>query len=231
VHIVINFSQSDSDYLKNKYPIFTFHPISDQSHAGLIKYAFELGSQYDQCLFIEEDWLFNKQLSERDFHELLEEFPLRQIVFSKYRIGHELADAKEWGSVKLLEIHNKTYLNLETYFSLNPTIIKKEILQELCENFDWDQDGNSGPHLEMNMGKFLGQRFGPSILIPADPNFKVEHLGLLTATSNIDLILNNRDKFAEWIMRLHVVLIRIKKSNVLFRRINFPHQFTKMLER
>jgi hypothetical protein len=231
VHIVVNFPGVNLDSIARKYPNFTIHAIDDSSHAGLIKFAFQKGSKYDYCLFIEEDWLFNKRLSDLDLFQAATLTKVRQVVFSKYRLGHELEDSSAWGSSKLLTNENgRECLILDTYFSLNPTIVRKQVLEEICNNFDWNQPNNSGPHLEINLNRFIGQRFGPTILISGDVNFNVTHIGLLTAKKNLELLNSNRSRSAEYRMQFHVLLLKFKNSNVLLRNVLVPHIITRFLE-
>jgi hypothetical protein len=220
------------DFIKRKYPEIFMYQISDTTHAGLIRFAFELGTKYDHCFFIEEDWLFSRKLANQDLSQLAEIQGVRQVVFSKYRLGHEEEDAKGWGATRFTNIGSLSNENLilETYFSLNPTLIRKVVLRYICDNFDFAQPNNSGPHLEMNLSLRLGEEFGPTILIPGDARFKVVHLGLMTATRNIRLHIENRGKYARNLMRLHVFLLRIKNSSKFLSGLYIPNKFTSFLE-
>ena len=233
VNVVVNFGESNVDFIKRKYPEIFMYQISDTTHAGLIKFAFDLGTKYDHCFFIEEDWLFSRKLTNQDLSQLAKIQGVRQVVFSKYRLGHEEEDAKGFGATRFTNIGSLSNENLilETYFSLNPTLIRKDVLRYICDNFDFAQPNNSGPHLEMNLNLRLGEEFGPTILIAGDARFKVVHLGLMTATRNIRLHIENRGKYARNLMRLHVLLMRIKTCNAVFTRIHIPHRYTKFLER
>jgi hypothetical protein len=232
VHVVANYPLANYEFIK-KNKGFSIHIIEDTSHPGLIKFAFTLGLQYKMCLFIEEDWLINRNVSNSDI-QLLSEIPnVRQVVFSKHRLGHEKESSDMWGESRLVEINGweTEILQLETYFSLNPTLIKREILNEVTEKFDWLQPNNSGPFLEINLNKFLGEKFGPTVLIPGNPKFNVKHLGLLTGTKYFTMIKQNRAKKALLIMQIHVFMIRIKNSNFILRKLYIPSKYTKFLER
>jgi len=232
VHVVSNFGHSHLAFLNRKYPQICIHSISDRTHAGLVKYAFDLGTKYEYCFFIEEDWLFSRKLTEQDLSQLSEIQGVRQVVFSKYRLGHEREDASAWGrarSTNIAKLSDET-LVLETYFSLNPTLIRKDVLRFICDNFDFTQPNNSGPQLEMNLNLKLGEEFGPTIVIPGDARFKVVHLGLMTATRNIRLNIDNRGKYSRNLMRLHVSLLRIKNSSKFLCGFYIPNKFTSFLE-
>jgi hypothetical protein len=232
VHVVSNFGHSHLAFLNRKYPQICIHSISDRTHAGLVKYAFDLGTKYEYCFFIEEDWLFSRKLTDQDLSQLSEIQGVRQVVFSKYRLGHEEEDASAWGSFRLINIagFSNESLILERYFSLNPTMIRRDVLRYICDNFNWTQPNNSGPHLEMNLNSHLGEEFGPSILIPMESKFKVIHLGLMTATRNIRLNLQNRGGYAKNVMRLHVFLLALKNSSNFLRGIYIPNRLTRFLE-
>ena len=232
VHVVANFGHSDLAFLNRKYPQICIHSISDTTHAGLVKYAFDLGTKYEYCFFVEEDWLFSRELTDQDLNKLTEIQGVRQVVFSKYRLGHEEEDASAWGrarSTNIASLSNEALI-LERYFSLNPTLIRKNVLRCICDNFDFSQPNNSGPHLEMNLNSHLGEEFGPTILIPMESKFKVIHLGLMTATRNIRYNSQNRGGFAKNLMRLHVFLLGLKNSSNFLRRIYIPNRLTSFLE-
>jgi len=232
VHVVSNFGHSHLAFLNRKYPQICIHSISDTTHAGLVKYAFDLGTKYEYCFFIEEDWLFSRKLTEQDLSQLSEIQGVRQVVFSKYRLGHEREDASAWGNIRLTNIANFSNENLilESYFSLNPTLIRKDVLRFICDNFDFTQPNNSGPQLEMNLNLKLGEEFGPSFVITGDDRFNVVNLGLMTATRNIRLNIDNRGRYARNLMRLHVFLLGVKDSSNLMRGIHIPNRFTSFLE-
>ena len=232
VHVVANYPSANYEFIK-KNKTFFMHIIDDTSHPGLVKYAFHLGLKYKNCFFIEEDWLLNRNLSNKDLYLLLKIPNVRQIVFSKYRLGHELEDSKVWGSSRSIKIDEweTQVLKLETYFSLNPTLIKREVLQEVCDKFDWLQPNNSGPSLEINLNKFLGEKFGPTVLIPGDPKFNVKHLGILTGTKYFRMINEKHERRALFIMEIHALLLKIKYSNSFLSKIYIPNKYTKFLER
>jgi hypothetical protein len=232
IHVVANYTLADYEFIK-KNANFSLHIVGDTSHPGLIKYAFNLGLKYENCFFIEEDWLFNKKLSTNDLHLLLKIQNIRQFVFSKHRLGHETESSNVWGSSKSIKIDgwDSQVLKLDTYFSLNPTLIKREVLQEICNNFDWLQPNNSGPSLEMNLNRFLKEKFGPTVLIPNNPKFNVKHLGILTGTKYFKMIKENHEGKALFIMQIHSILLKFKNSNFLLRNIYIPNKYTKFLER
>jgi hypothetical protein len=232
VHVVANYPSANYEFIK-KNKAFLMHVIDDKSHPGLVKYAFNLGLKYKNCFFIEEDWLFNKNLSTKDLNLLLKIPNVRQIVFSKYRLWHELEDSKVWveSRTALVEGWDQEVLVLENYFSMNPTLIRSQVLEYICEFFDWEQPNNFGPYLEMNLHKFLGDRFGITACIPSCAKFNVKHLGFLTGTKYFSLRSNNQIKKAEYTMKMHVLLMKIKQSNRLFESLKIPLKLTKLLER
>jgi len=232
VHVVINGAQTNLDFFHLRFPEFNMHYVSDNSLAGLMTFAYNLGSQYEFCFFVEEDWLFNKQLTNRDLYFLASIPQARQVVFSKFRKGHEIEEESIRGVSRVIKIAGleKTFLKLDTYFSFNPTVIRKEVLQEINRNFDWRQPNNSGVNLEKNLNKFLGERFGYTILVTNESKFNVTHLGLLTATKYINLVSNNHGRFAENLMRLHILLLRIKHSNEILKRIYIPRIMRRLME-
>jgi len=232
VHVVANYPLANYEFIEKNENI-CLHIVADTSHPGLVKYAFNLGLKYENCFFIEEDWLFNKNLSTNDLHLLLRIQNVRQIVFSKYRLGHETESSNIWGSSKSTEIvgWETKVLKLETYFSLNPTVIKREVLQEICDKFDWLQPNNSGPSLEINLNKLLSEKFGPTVLIPGDPKFNVKHLGILSGNKYFKMVNENHEKKALFIMQIHSTLLKFKNSNLLLRSIYIPNKYTKFLEK
>jgi hypothetical protein len=231
IHVVANYPDANYEFI-NKYEDFSLHVIYDTTHPGLVKFAFNLGLNYENCFFIEEDWLINKNLSNEDLRLLMKIPNTRQIVLSKHRLGHEEEDSNNLGKSRKTKIDgwNTKILELDTYFSLNPTLVKREVLSEICSKFDWTQPKNSGPFLEMNLHKFLGAQFGPTVLIPRDSKFSVKHLGILTGTKYFSMIKQNRTNKALRIMQIHVLMIKIKNSNYILRNIYIPNKYTKFLE-
>jgi len=232
IHVVANYPEANYDFI-NKYKDFSFHVIHDTTHPGLVKFAFNLGLNYENCFFIEEDWIINKNLSNEDLHLLMKIPNTRQIVLSKHRLGHEEEDSNVWGKSKKTKIvgWNTKILELDTYFSLNPTLVKRKVLREICSKFDWTQPKNSGPFLEMNLHKFLGAKFAPTVLIPGDSKFNVKHLGILTGTKYFSMISQNHTNKALLIMQIHVLLMKIRNSNAILSKIYIPNKYTKFLER
>jgi hypothetical protein len=232
IHIVANYPLANYEFIKKNENV-SLHIVDDTSHPGLVKYAFNLGLKYENCFFIEEDWLFNKNLSTNDLHLLLKIQNVRQIVFSKHRLGHETESSNVWGSSKSIKIDGweSQVLKLDTYFSLNPTLVKREVLQEICNNFDWLQPNNSGPSLEINLNKLLNEKFGPTLLIPSNPKYKVTHLGILSGTKYFKMISENHETRALFIMHIHTILLKIKYSNSFLSKIYIPNKYTKFLER
>jgi len=232
IHVVANYPRANYEFIKKNENV-SLHIVDDTSHPGLVKYAFNLGLKYKNCFFIEEDWLFNKNLSTGDLNLLLKIQNVRQIVFSKHRLGHETESSNVWGSSKSIKIDGweTQVLKLETYFSLNPTLIKREVLQEVCDKFDWLQPNNSGPSLEINLNKLLNEKFGPTVLIPSNPKFHIKHLGILTGTKYFKMIKENHERKALFIMQIHSILMKFKNSNFLLRNIYIPNKYTKFLER
>ena len=226
LHVVANDPSANYDFITERSD-FVLHNIKETHQSGLLKYAFNLGITYSQCLFIEEDWLFNENLSNDDLFTLVKIPNTRQILFSKYRLGHEEELSNIWGKSrkKWIDGFNREVLEIDTYFSLNPTIIKRVVLQEICDKFDWLLPTNSGRFLEMNLDKFLGDKFGPTVSISGDPKFNVRHLGILTASKYFRLTKKNRMSQALFIMKVHVFLFKIKDSNYLLRRIHVPINF------
>jgi hypothetical protein len=232
VHVVANYPDANYEFM-NKYKNISLNVIHDTTHAGLVKFAFNLGLKFENSFFIEEDWLINKSLSNSDLHLLLQIPNTRQIVLSKHRIGHEENDSNIWGKSRMTKIDgwNTKILELDTYFCLNPTLIKREVLREICSDFDWTQPKNSGPFLEINLHKFLGDKFGPTVLIPGDSKFSVKHLGLLTGTKYFSMIKQNLANKALRTMQVHVWLIKIKNSNFILSKLYIPNKYTKFLEK
>ena len=232
VHVVVNGVHANLESIQLMYPDFTMHHISNNSQTGLLEYAFKLGIQHEFCFFLEEDWLVNKQLNDNDLYFLATLPQARQAVFSRFRKGHELEESNEHGVARTMEIAGleKKFLIQDTFFSLNPTLIKKEVLQDIIENFNWLQPNNFTVNLEKNLAKFLGSRFGNSILVTNESKFYVVHLGLLTATKNFNLVNSNHARFAENAMRLHVLLVKIKHSNEFFKRIYIPRKMRRFVE-
>jgi len=182
IHIIANnLEHKIYDFKIKNFSIKGFHRIEGSDQISLVKKAFEVASQYEYSFFVEEDWLFSRDFDLEDLITYYYSGNFRQIVLSKFKFGFELEDAKKWGEVETYPLSKSVLgLNLKSYFTLNPMLVKKDVLIDLLTGFDWLNVQNWGANLERRFSEYLADRYGVSLVLIGRKEYRIYHLGLIT---------------------------------------------------
>jgi hypothetical protein len=167
--------------------------IDDRSHAGLLFAALTSSIESEMILYLEEDWLFSKNLDENLIQKILFVAVLyRQFSFSKFGNGKNNFQtitnylAKYDGLIIHKESLFDSPLIAQTkLFTLNPSFISNKIINLLIREFPKYSE-LSGFALELEIGRLIGDLVPPSVINFDIPQLRIRHIGYVSTSQYLN---------------------------------------------
>ena len=167
--------------------------IDDRSHSGILFAALTSSTESEMILYLEEDWLFNRNLDRNLIHEIqLIALHYRQFSFSKFDNGKNNFQSITQYLSKYdgLIIDNESLFDSPLIaqtklFTLNPSFISNKTIHLLIEEFPNYRE-LSGFELELEIGRLTGDLVPPSIINFNIPQLRIRHIGYVSTNQYLN---------------------------------------------